>query len=167
MEKNAERIAILPGSYDPITKGHVALAERAVRLFDRVIVAVMQNSEKEYLFSSSQRLALARASLEDLPHCEVIFDSGMLIDLYARVGASCVVKGLRNAADYQYESVQAEWNREHLSSFETDYLPSPDALSLVSSTEVRRRLCNGDVVEDLLMPKAYALLKSDEFRRLS
>jgi len=156
-----ERIAILPGSYDPITRGHVALAERASRLFDRVVVAIMQNSEKQYLFSEKQRFRLAEASLAHISNCTVISDDGMLIDLYARLGASCVVKGLRNVTDFTYESVQTEWNRSHLNGFETVYLPSDDAYIWISSTEVRARLRAGEALGALLMPAAENLIRSD------
>lgn len=161
-----KRIAILPGSYDPMTCGHVALAARAAKLFDRIVVAVMQNDTKNYTFTTEQRLLLAKASLRDIPNCEVICDSGMLIDLYARLGASCVIKGLRNETDYSYESVQAEWNREHLHGFETIYLPSDRKLISVSSTEVRKRLAEGSDLGDLLMPAAAELLQTEAFRKL-
>lgn len=165
MKTANERIAILPGSYDPITRGHVIVAERAARLFDRVIVAVMQNPEKQYLFSVEQRLRLAEVSLREIPNCEAIADDGMLIDLYDRLGAVCVVKGLRNETDYRYESVQAEWNRAHLPSFETVYLPSDEDLESVSSTEVRRRLNCGESVSGLLMPAAEELIRTEYLRR--
>ena len=160
---STERIAILPGSYDPITKGHVALIARAAKLFDRVVVAVMQNREKQYLFSSEQRVRLAEISVSEIPNCTVLADDGMLIDLYKRLGACCVVKGIRNDTDYRYESVQAEWNRAHLSSFETVYLPADDAFVAVSSTEVRNRLNEGRDIRDLLMPEAAELVLSEEF----
>ena len=156
-----ELIAILPGSYDPITRGHVALAERAAALFDRIVVAVMHNAEKQYLFSIDQRLRLAEVSLAHIPNCTVLTDEGMLIDLYARLNASCVVKGLRNATDYAYESVQAEWNRSHLNGFETVYLPANDAYMSISSTEVRARLRAGEPLAELLMPEAEHLIRND------
>ena len=164
--KNTGRIAILPGSYDPITRGHVALAARAAMLFDKIVVAVMQNDEKQYTFSVAQRLRLAEVSLAEIPNCEVIADSGMLIDLYERLGASCVVKGLRNEIDYRYESTQAAWNHNHLDSFETVYLPAEDGYEHISSTEVRSRLNRCSDFESLLMPAASRLLQSDDFRNL-
>lgn len=162
---NSERIAILPGSYDPITRGHVALIARAASLFDRVVVAVMQNSEKHYLFSTDQRVRLAEVSVSEIPNCTVISDNGMLIDLYARLGACCVVKGIRNETDYRYESVQAEWNRAHLAGFETVYLPADDGYTEISSTAVRDRLLAGKAAGDLLMPAAAELVLSEDFRK--
>ena len=163
MMPGTERIAILPGSYDPITRGHVAVAARAARLFDQIVVAVMENPDKSYLFSQEQRVGLAEASLASIPNCKVIADRGMLIDLYARLGASCVVKGIRNETDYRYETLQAEWNRAHLAGFETLYLPADEDEILISSTEVRQRLRDGEKIDDLLMPAAKELLLSEQF----
>ena len=156
---NGERIAILPGSYDPITKGHVALIARAAKLFDKVVVAVMQNSEKTYFFTEEERRLLAEASVSDIPNCEVISDGGLLIDLYRRLGATCVVKGVRNETDYRYESTQAEWNRAHLEGFETLYMPADGAYAEISSTAVRTLLSSGKGAEELLVPAAAALLR--------
>jgi pantetheine-phosphate adenylyltransferase len=87
----------------------------------------------------------------------------MLIDLYRRLGASCVVKGLRNERDYLYEEKQALWNREHYEGFETLYFAADDDLAAVSSTEVRRRLSEGLDCADLLMPNAEKMILSGEF----
>ena len=162
-EQHKETLAILPGSYDPITRGHVALVERASRLFDRIVVAVMHNEEKNYTYTPEQRLALVRASVEHVDNCTAIIDHGMLIDLYRRLGASCVVKGLRNERDYLYEEKQARWNREHYEGFETLYFAADDDLAAVSSTEVRRRLSEGLDCADLLMPNAEKMILSGEF----
>ena len=161
-EQRKETLAILPGSYDPITRGHVALVERASRLFDRVVVAVMQNEEKTYTYTAEQRLALVIASVEHVDNCTAIIDHGMLIDLYRRLGASCVVKGLRNERDYLYEEKQAKWNREHCEGFETLYFAADDDLAAVSSTEVRRRLSEGLNCADLLAPNAERMIRSGE-----
>lgn len=160
----SDALAILPGSYDPITKGHVALIERAARIFPRVVVAVMHNEQKTTLFNADQRKKLAEVSLAHLENCEVIVDDGLLIDLYRRLGASCVVKGLRNAEDLAYETVQANWNRAHLPGFETLYLPAEEDLRAVSSTEVRRRMDVGEPLSMLLMPEAERLITSGEIR---
>lgn len=153
-----ERIAILPGSYDPFTRGHAALARRAALLFDRIVIAVMQNREKQYLFTTEERVRLAEASVADIPNCDVISDGGLLVDLYAKIGACCVVKGIRNERDYVYESAQADWNRAHLCGFETVYLPADEVFAAISSTEVRRRLDENEDFRDLLTPEAARLL---------
>ena len=153
-----ERIAILPGSYDPFTRGHAALAKRAALLFDRIVVAVMQNREKKYLFTVEERVRIAEASVADIPNAKVISDDGLLVDLYQRIGACCVVKGIRNEYDYAYENKQAEWNRAHLDGFETLYLPAEEGLSAISSTEVRKRLEDNAELCDLLTPEAERLV---------
>ena len=160
MNKEGERIAILPGSYDPITIGHVDLARRTSLLFDRVVIAVMQNKEKEYLFSKEMRLALAEASVKNIPNASVLLDEGLLVDLYDRLSACCVVKGIRNETDYEYELKQEEWNRAHLSGFETVYLTADEDLSDVSSTEVRRRILEGLDLSELLAPEAIGILSA-------
>lgn len=161
-EQRKETLAILPGSYDPMTRGHVALVERASRLFDRVVVAVMHNAEKTYTYTAEERLALVLASIGHVSNCTAMIDDGMLVDLYRRLGASCVVKGLRNERDYLYEEKQAQWNRAHCEGFETLYFAADDDLSAVSSTEVRRRIAEGLDCADLLMPAADAMIRSGE-----
>lgn len=153
-----KRIAILPGSYDPFTRGHAALARRSALLFDRVVIAVMQNREKNYLFTREERVRIAEASVADIPNAEVISDDGLLVDLYQRIGACCVVKGIRNERDYIYEKKQAEWNRAHLDGFETLYLPAEEGVVAISSTEVRKRLGDNAELCDLLTPEAERLV---------
>ena len=165
-KQRKETLAILPGSYDPITKGHVALVERASHLFDRVVVAVMHNEAKTYTYTAEQRLALVRASVAHVENCTAIVDHGMLVDLYRRLDASCVVKGLRNERDYLYEEKQAKWNREHCEGFETLYFAADDGLAAISSTEVRRRLSAGLDCADLLMPNAEAMIRSGEILKI-
>ena len=161
-EKRRETLAILPGSYDPMTRGHVSLVERASLLFDRVVVAVMHNDEKTYTYTAEQRLALAKASVGHVSNCTVIVDGGMLIDLYRRLDASCVVKGLRNERDYAYEEMQARWNREHCEGFETLYFSAEEDLVDVSSTEVRRRILGSLDYGGMLMPAAEEMIRSGE-----
>ena len=164
-EKRKETLAILPGSYDPMTMGHVALVERASRLFDHVVVAVMHNEGKRYTYTASQRLALVKASVGHVSNCTAIVDGGMLIDLYCRLNASCVVKGLRNERDYAYEEKQAKWNREHCEGFETLYFSADEDLVDVSSTEVRRRISESLDYGVMLMPAAEEMIRSGEISK--
>ena len=112
------RIALIPGSFDPITLGHVNIIERAARMFDKVYVAVMINdsakydsslSSKKYMFSMEERLELARLSVAHIDNAEAIARSGMLIDLCDELKVTCIVKGIRNAADLEYEMIHAKW----------------------------------------------------------
>ena len=139
--------ALIPGSFDPITAGHLRLIERAARLFDEVVVAVMTNSEKQPLFPLQKRVDLAKKSLAHLPNVTVIGDDGMLIDLFDAVGADAVVKGIRNAEDLAWETRQADWNRAHNPRFETLYLPCEEEYADVSSTRARRAIQDGDTAQ--------------------
>ena len=147
-------VALIPGSYDPITLGHVDIIERAAKKFDRVIVAVMNNdsakydatlSSKTYMFEMNKRIEFAKLSVSHLENVEVISSSGMLIDLFDSVKADVIVKGVRTAADLDYEMKHAKWNNAHNSRVETLFLPASDELSSVSSTAVRELIEKRDL----------------------
>lgn len=151
--------ALIPGSFDPITRGHLDIIRRAATGFDRVVVAVMHNdmakyapgaAEKHYLFSADERRRLVELACADLPGVEVVTDDGLLIDLFERVGADWILKGLRDETDYHYEQTHALWNRAHDPRAETLYLPTDPALAGISSTRVRQELAAGRVPDELL-----------------
>ena len=157
-------VALLPGSYDPITTGHMDVIRRASALFDRVIVAVMTNDMrayvadakvKQYMFSMEERTEMARLACADFDNVEVISSSGRLIDLVDEVGADVIIKGVRNEADYAYEQKHALYNRAHNPKAETLYLPADPAYDHISSTLVRERLARGEAIDDLV-PAAVA-----------
>lgn len=138
--------ALIPGSFDPITLGHVNIIERAASMFDTVTVAVMNNdsakydkalSSKTYMFDMDTRLELVRRSLSHLDNVEIVSYSGMLIDLFDLIGADTVVKGIRNVDDLAYEMIHARWNKEHNPRLETLFLPADESLASLSSTRVR------------------------------
>ena len=137
MQSNNERIALVPGSFDPFTVGHRDVVEKAAKAFDRVVVAVMINDKKKYMLSSEQRVTIARLSLSDLPNVEVVYDGGMLTDLFERIGASAIVKGIRNADDLAYENEMAKYNTERDPRAVTLYVSASDGLTRVSSTAAR------------------------------
>ena len=153
------KLAIVPGSFDPMTLGHLDLIRIAAQKYDRVVVAVMRNAEKQYLFDSSERLEIAKRTVSGLPNVEVIWDEGMLIDLYDRLGASAVCKGWRNESDLAYERQMAEWNRSHNPRFHTELIRADAERENVSSTEVRARLERGEDVSSLIHPNAALLIK--------
>lgn len=153
--------ALVPGSFDPITRGHLDVIHRAASIFSRVVVAVMYNdmtkyvpgaAVKQYRFTQSERAELVTLACADLPNVEVVTDGGLLIDLFERVGADVIVKGLRDETDYRYEQTHALWNRAHDPRAETLYMPTDPALSEVSSTRVRAELAAGRVPDELLPP---------------
>ena len=150
--------AIIPGSFDPMTLGHLSLIETVAGQYDRVTVAVMINATKQYLFDKETRVAIARATVAALPNVEVISDDGMLIDLFDRLGADAVCKGFRNERDYAYECEMADWNRAHNPRFRTELLQSFGEYRTLSSTEVREMLARGDALTSVLHADAIPLI---------
>ena len=164
------RSALIPGSFDPITLGHVNIIERAAKMFDKVYVAVMINdsakydktlSSKQYLFSMEERLEMAKLSVSHIENAEAIARSGMLIDLCDELEVTSIVKGIRNAADLEYEMIHARWNKAHNERAETLFLPADEALVSVSSTAVRQMLAekNYDALCGVLHEKAIGYLQ--------
>ena len=144
------RIAIVPGSFDPITKGHINIVERATKLYDKVYLAVMINSEKDYMFTLEERERIARAAVEDFERVEVISSSGYLWMLARDLGACAIVKGVRNEIDREYELKMAEYNLEHYPDAETILLPTEESLAQISSTAVRQRICDKEALSEYL-----------------
>lgn len=151
--------ALIPGSYNPVTLGHLDVITRAAAVFDRVVVAVMTNDmhkyvagvePKFYLFNEEARFEMTRLACAHLSNVEVISAGGMLIDLVDRVQADLIVKGVRNTADFAYEQEHALWNRAHNPRAETVYLPADPAFDGISSTLARERMEAGESLEDLL-----------------
>lgn len=151
-------LAIVPGSFDPMTMGHLDLVLKAAKRYDEVVVAVMINASKRYLFDMETRVAIAEKTVAHLPNVHVICEKGLLIDLFDRLGADTVCKGWRNEKDYDYEIHMADWNREHNPRFRTELIRSRGAFATLSSTEVRTRLEAGEVPEGLVHPNALPLV---------
>ena len=138
-----KKIAIVPGSFDPITNGHLDIIRRATELYDEVIVAVMINQSKQYLFTMEQREVLTQIATASMARVRVISSDGMLWKLAQDMGACAIVKGYRNPTDYEYELEMAKYNKEHNPCAETVLLKSDDRLNEVSSTLVREALQKG------------------------
>ena len=134
---SGDKIAMYPGSFDPVTNGHVDVARRAARLFDRLIVAVGTNPAKDTLFTVDERIAHLRAVLGDVPGIRVAAFSGLLTEALREFGAVAVVRGLRAVSDFEWEFQMALMNRELEPECETIFLmPSPQ-YSFVSSTMIQ------------------------------
>jgi pantetheine-phosphate adenylyltransferase len=144
--------AVCPGTFDPITNGHLDIIRRARRLFDRVIVAVLNNEEKSPLFSLSERMDLARESLKDMPEVEVDCFNGHLVDYARRRGAEAIVRGLRAISDFEYEMQMAMMNRRLDERVETVFLMPSEAYSFLSSRLVREVARLGGSLEGLVPP---------------
>ena len=147
-------IAIVPGSFDPMTVGHINIIERAAKLFDKVYVAVMINNTKEYMFTREQRTEIARLSVEHLSNVEVIFDDGMLWELALHLDANVIVKGIRDYKDYQYEFEMAQFNFKKNPNAQTVFFPCDEGAREISSTAVRDRIAHGKDISDIISKNA-------------
>ena len=156
-EKNY-RGAIGPGSFDPITNGHISIVRRAARDYDKVYLAVMINAAKEYTFTMDERVDIARAAVQGIDGVEVISSAGYLWKLAEELDAVAIVKGVRNDADREYELKMAEYNLAHNPNAETVLLDTEPELAGVSSTLVRDRLRRGEDISDLLPKDAAELV---------
>jgi pantetheine-phosphate adenylyltransferase len=154
------RIAVIPGSFDPMTTGHINIIERASLLFDKVFVAVMINDAKQYMFTREQRTEIARLSVEHLSNVEVIFDDGMLSDLALRLDACAIVKGIRDYKDYQYEFEMAQYNYKKNPKAQTVFLPCDVGAREISSTAVRERINKGKDISDIVSKNAINYIYS-------
>ncbi len=144
------RLAVCPGSFDPLTNGHVDVIRRAAGLFDEVVVAVLGNPAKRGLFDVPERVELIEASLSDLQGVRAdAVGGGLLVEYCRSIGASAVVKGLRSSADFDYELPMALMNR-HLTGLETVFIPGNPALQHVSSSLVKEVAAHGGDVRGLV-----------------
>jgi pantetheine-phosphate adenylyltransferase len=142
----ASKLAIYPGTFDPITLGHVDLIQRAVHLFDRLILAISVNPRKTPLFTLEERLAMARTLAADLPQVEVESFDGLLVDFVRRKQARVVLRGLRAFSDFEYEFQMTLSNRKMAPDVETLFLMPNENYSYVSSTMIKEvAALGGDV----------------------
>jgi pantetheine-phosphate adenylyltransferase len=137
MTERIERIAVCPGSFDPLTNGHLDLVARAARTFDRVIVAILVNQQKTPLLSTGDRLSLAREVFAGESRVRVETFEGLLVDFAARVGAGAIVRGLRNVGDFEYEWPMTVMNRKLRPEIETVFLVPAPEVSAISSRLVK------------------------------
>jgi len=153
------RIAIYPGSFDPITRGHEDLAIRSLRFADRVIVAVAVNGQKQPLFGVEERVALIRETVQH-PAVEVQAFEGLLVEFAHRVGATLIVRGLRAVSDFEYEFQMALMNRNLAPGLETVFLMPAFDLTYLSSSLVREVARFGGDVSPLVHPAVLKALKA-------
>lgn len=158
-----ERLALYPGSFDPVTLGHVDILSRALRLFDRVIVLVADGGKASF-WSAAQRADLWRQCLRagaDLQRCEVAVFSSLLVDEVTERGACAVVRGVRSARDYEHEWSLHGVNRRLMPEFETVWLPARPELAAISSSLVREAARYGGRLADLVPAPVAAALAAD------
>ena len=154
--KDGKTVAIVPGSFDPITYGHIDIVKRAAQLYDTVYLAVMINDQKKYTFSIEERERIARAAIFNVPNVTVISSSGMLWKLADELCADAIVKGYRNQTDYDYEQKMAEFNAEKNPAAKTVLLQADTRYNALSSTAVREKMSNNKSLDGMLPPEAIS-----------
>ena len=149
------KLAVFPGSFDPITLGHLDIIERAVPLFDKLIIAIGQNSQKKYMFSLEKKMEFIKKSVAHFPNVEVDSFEGLTIDYCRSKNVNFIIRGLRNPADFEFEKAIAQTNRllTHENKIETIFLLTSAGKSYISSSIVREIISfNGDYT--LMVPDA-------------
>ena len=145
-------IAIVPGSFDPMTVGHLDIVKRALALYDEVVVAVMINDQKTYDYTLEQRVKMAELTVEGLDRVHVVGFEGMLIDLFDELHADVIVKGIRNEEDRVYEEKMAAWNLAHNPRAKTIFLQAADDYDQIHSTKVRELIRAGESPNAFVLP---------------
>ena len=153
------KTVIFPGTFDPITKGHVDLVERASKLFDKVVLAIASSDNKRPLFSLEQRIQLCDVSFSHLANIEAYGFSGLLVDFAKLHCSQTVLRGTRTIADFEYELQLANMNRAMQPGFETIFLNALPELSHISSSLVREIAGLGGNVEDFVPAAVYTALQ--------
>lgn len=153
------RIAVYPGSFDPLTNGHVDIIRRGARLFDRIIVAVLVNLQKSPLFPASDRVAIAREVFQDVPNVEVDTFDGLLVDYLKRHGATVIVRGLRAISDFEFEMQMALMNRRLYGEAETVFMMPGEAYTYLSSRIVKEVFALGGDISGFVPPQVEARLR--------
>ena len=156
--------AIYPGSFDPVTNGHLDIIERAAKIFDEIIVAVLHNENKQHLFSVERRLEILQASLKHIPTAAIKTFDGFLVDFAEKCGTNLIVRGLRVVSDFDYEFQMTMTNRQLKSDLETVFLMTDGKYSFLSSSVVRQLAGFHGKIDHLVPPAAAAALQQ-KFKR--
>jgi pantetheine-phosphate adenylyltransferase len=164
MATSAGRVAVYPGTFDPLTNGHVDIIQRGAAIFDRIIVAILVNPDKSPLFTVDERLAMARTVFRDQPGVEVDSFQGLLVHYAARREADVIVRGLRAISDFEFEMQMALMNRHLSSDIETVFMMPSEAYTYVSSRLVKEIFALGGSVTGLV-PELVEERLADKTRR--
>lgn len=146
------RIAVYPGTFDPLTNGHLDILHRAAALFDRVIIAVASNSNKETLFTLSERQELLRYELKRIDNVDVSSFSGLTVDFARQCGAVALIRGLRAMTDFEYEFQLALMNKKMAPDIETIFLMTKSEYSFISSSAIKWAASLGGCIAEFVPP---------------
>lgn len=161
--KKVKRV-ILPGSYDPITRGHLEIVKLAAKEYEEVLVVGLINPEKTYLFGEEERLEMLKIATRGMDNVRVDFSEGLLIDYMKRTGCELIVKGYRNETDYEYELKMASWNEEH-GGYKTRLIKCEEQFENISSTAAREAIESGDrLLAERVLAKDVAEYIFDKFK---
>jgi pantetheine-phosphate adenylyltransferase len=157
-------LAVYPGSFDPLTNGHVDIISRGARIFDRIIVAILVNAEKAPLFTMAERVEIARAVFKDQPNVEVDTFNGLLVDYVERRGAQVIVRGLRAVSDFEFEFQMALMNRRLRPKIETVFMMPAEQYTYISSRLIKEVFSLGGRVHGLVPELVETRLREKEKR---
>jgi pantetheine-phosphate adenylyltransferase len=158
-EKNMGKVAIYPGSFDPITYGHIDIVERALEIFDKVIIAIADNVEKRSLFSVEERLQMAKIIFKDTPNAIADSFKGLLVNYVAMTNAKVILRGLRATSDFEYEFHMASMNRSLNTHLDTLFMMTSKDYFFVSSRTIKEVARLGGGVEGLVPDLVVRRLK--------
>jgi len=153
------RVAVYPGTFDPITNGHLDIVKRAAPLFDKVIITLALNSDKKPLFSADERLEMIRNSIKGIEQVEVARFSGLIVNFASKVGASVIIRGLRAVSDFEFEFQMALMNRKQNPEIDTVYLMPDARYTYLSSSIVKEVAKHGGDVERFVPSGVLDMLK--------
>lgn len=160
LQKQSATTALYPGSFDPITNGHLDLIQRGSRLFDRLIVSVLRNEGKEPFFSVAERLDMLREVAAEFPNVEVDFFDGLLVEHATARSATVLLRGIRAISDYEYELQMALMNRRLRPDVETVFMMANEAYSFISSRLVKEVFSLGGSICGLVPPSVEARMRA-------
>jgi len=160
---NAKKIAVCPGSYDPITRGHVDVIARAAEIFDEIVVAVVNHPVRKgsTLFTAEERIEFIEDATADLPYVRAASFDTLIVDFARELGAKTIVKGLRAISDFEYETEMNQLNRQQAPDVESLYMMASPQYSFISSSGIKELAIFGGNIDELVTPKVAARLKEE------
>ncbi len=156
------KIAIYPGSFDPVTKGHLDILKNAAGIFDKVIIAVAHNGEKKGFLTVEERVKLIKASIENLDNVEVDAFDGLTIEYAKRIGAQVLIRGLRAVSDFEYEMQLSQTNSALCDEVKTVFLTTKPKYNFISSSTIKEIIANGGDISKFVPEPVYEYLTKRE-----